>query len=54
MLRLLNSQLTVPEIAQEMTVAPSTIRTHVRVVYNKLGVHGRFEAIQRAKDLKLI
>jgi LuxR family maltose regulon positive regulatory protein len=53
-LRLLNSRLSVPEIAQELTVAPSTIRTHVRVVYNKLGVHGRFEAIQRAKDLKLI
>ncbi len=53
-LRLLNSQLTVPEIAREMTVAPSTIRTHVRVVYNKLGVHGRFDAIQRAKELKLI
>jgi LuxR family transcriptional regulator, maltose regulon positive regulatory protein len=53
-LRLLNTQLSVPEIARELTVAPSTIRTHVRVVYNKLGVHGRFDAIQRAKELKLI
>jgi LuxR family maltose regulon positive regulatory protein len=52
-LRLLNTQLSVPEIAHELTVAPSTVRTHIRVVYNKLGVHGRFEAIQRAKDLKL-
>lgn len=53
-LRLLNSHLSVPEIAQELTVAPSTVRTHVRVVYNKLGVHGRLEAIQKAKDLGLI
>jgi LuxR family maltose regulon positive regulatory protein len=53
-LRLLNSRLSVPEIARELTVAPSTVRTHVRVVYNKLGVHGRFEAIQKAKDLALI
>jgi len=53
-LRLLNSKLSVPEIAQELTVAPSTVRTHVRVVYNKLEVHGRQEAIQKAKDLGLI
>jgi LuxR family maltose regulon positive regulatory protein len=53
-LRLLNSHLSVPEIAQELTVAPSTVRTHVRVVYNKLGVHGRLEAIQKAKELALI
>ena len=53
-LRLLNSQLSVPEIARELTVAPSTVRTHVRVVYNKLGVHGRLEAIQKARDLGLI
>ncbi len=53
-LRLLNSKLSVPEIAQELTVAPSTVRTHVRVVYNKLGVHGRLEAIQKARDLGLI
>ena len=53
-LRLLNSQLTVPEIARELTVAPSTMRTHVRVVYNKLGVHGRLDAIQRARELGLI
>jgi LuxR family maltose regulon positive regulatory protein len=53
-LRLLNSHLSVPEIARELTVAPSTVRTHVRVIYNKLGVHGRLEALQRARDLALI
>jgi LuxR family maltose regulon positive regulatory protein len=53
-LRLLNSRLSVPEIAQELTVAPSTVRTHVRIIYSKLGVHRRLEAIQKAKDLELI
>lgn len=53
-LRLLNSKLSVPEIAQELTVAPSTVRTHIRVIYSKLGVHGRLEALQRARDLALI
>jgi LuxR family maltose regulon positive regulatory protein len=53
-LRLLNSKLSVPEIAEELTVAPSTVRTHIRIIYNKLGVHGRIEALQKAKDLSLI
>jgi LuxR family maltose regulon positive regulatory protein len=53
-LRLLNSKLSVPEIAEELTVSPSTVRTHVRVIYSKLGVHGRLEAIQKARELGLI
>jgi LuxR family maltose regulon positive regulatory protein len=53
-LRLLNSKLSVPEIAEELTVSPSTVRTHVRVIYSKLGVHGRLEAIQKAREMGLI
>jgi LuxR family maltose regulon positive regulatory protein len=53
-LRLLNTQLSVPEIANELSVAPSTVRTHIRVIYNKLGVHGRLEVIQRARELGLL
>ena len=53
-LRLLNSRLSVPEIAEELMVSPSTVRTHVRVIYSKLVVHGRLEAIQRARELELI
>ena len=53
-LHLLNSKLSVPEIAEELTVAPSTVRTHIRIIYSKLGVHGRLEAIQKARDLGLI
>jgi LuxR family maltose regulon positive regulatory protein len=53
-LRFLNTKLSTPEIAHEMILAPSTIRTHVRNIYAKLGAHGRIEAIQKAKDLDLI
>ena len=50
----LNTHLSIPEIAREMVIAPSTIRTHVRNIYNKLDVHGRIEAVQKAKDSGLI
>lgn len=53
-LRLLNSQLSVPEIANQTHLSPTTIRTHVQNIYGKLGVHRRLEAIQKAKDLKLL
>jgi LuxR family maltose regulon positive regulatory protein len=47
-LRLLNTRLSVPEIAREMYVAPSTIRTHIRNIYSKLDVHSRFELVLRS------
>jgi LuxR family maltose regulon positive regulatory protein len=53
-LRLLNSRLNVPEIAEKIHLAPTTVRTHVQHIYQKLGVHGRLEAIQRAEELGLL
>ncbi len=52
-LRYLNSHLSVPEIAREMLIAPSTLRTHIRNIFLKLNVHGRLEALQKARDLGL-
>ena len=52
-LRYLNSHLDVPEIAGEMMIAPTTLRTHIRNIYLKLDVHGRLEALQKARDLGL-
>jgi len=52
-LRFLNSHLDVPEIASEMMIAPTTLRTHIRNIYLKLDVHGRLEALQKARDLGL-
>ena len=53
-LRFLNSHLDVPEIASEMMIAPTTLRTHIRNIYLKLDVHGRLEVLQKARDLGLI
>lgn len=50
----MDSSLSVPDIAEQMIVAPSTVRTHVRNIYSKLDVHNRFEAVNRAKELNLI
>jgi LuxR family maltose regulon positive regulatory protein len=52
-LQFLQTHLTIPEIAREMSIAPSTLRTHVRNIYMKLDVHGRIEAIQKAKGFAL-
>ena len=52
-LRLLNSHLAVPEIAREMMIVPSTLRTHIRNIYLKLDVHVQLEALQKARDLRL-
>jgi LuxR family maltose regulon positive regulatory protein len=53
-LHLLDSSLTSVEISRELYLSVNTVRTHIRNIYSKLGVNGRFEAIQKAKDLNLI
>jgi len=53
-LRLLASALTGEEISRELFVSASTIHTHIRNIYSKLDVHGRIEAIQKAKELSLL
>jgi LuxR family maltose regulon positive regulatory protein len=53
-LRLLKTELSVPEIARELVIAASTVRTHTKSIYNKLNVNNRRAAIKRAADLGLI
>ena len=53
-LRLLNSSLSAAEIADELYIAVSTTRTHIKSIYQKLDVHSRLEAVERARDLGLI
>ncbi|MFN8379819.1 MAG: LuxR C-terminal-related transcriptional regulator [Anaerolineae bacterium] len=53
-LRLLASELTGPEIAQELMVSLNTLRTHTKNIYDKLGVHNRQAALHRAAELHLI
>jgi LuxR family maltose regulon positive regulatory protein len=52
-LSLLRTRLTVPELAQELCVAESTLRSHIKSIYSKLGVHRRVDAVQRAEELGL-
>jgi LuxR family maltose regulon positive regulatory protein len=53
-LRLLPSRLSTPEIARELYVSVHTVRSHVKSIYAKLGVHRRADAVQRARELGLL
>ncbi|MCB0020044.1 MAG: hypothetical protein KDE09_19775, partial [Anaerolineales bacterium] len=53
-LHLLGSTMSGPEIAAELMVALSTIRTHTKSIYGKLNVNNRRAAVKRAEELKLI
>jgi LuxR family maltose regulon positive regulatory protein len=53
-LRLLAANLTSPEIATELTVAVSTVRSHMKNIYSKLDAHSRYEAVVRAQELQLL
>jgi LuxR family maltose regulon positive regulatory protein len=52
--RYLPSNLKAPEIATELFVSANTIRTHLRHIYAKLDVHNRSEAVERARELRLL
>jgi LuxR family maltose regulon positive regulatory protein len=52
-LKLLRSELSGPEIAQQMIVSLNTLRTHTKNIYNKLGVNNRRAAVHRAEELDL-
>jgi LuxR family maltose regulon positive regulatory protein len=53
-LRLLISDLTVPEIADRIHISVSTLRTHIRNIYRKLDTHSRYETVTKAKDIGII
>jgi LuxR family maltose regulon positive regulatory protein len=53
-LRYLPSQLSTNEIAEELFIATSTVRSHIKSIYGKLAVHSRREAVVRAEELDLL
>ena len=53
-LRLVAEGRSNPEIAKQLFVAASTVKTHLDRAYAKLGVNDRAAAVGRAKDLKLL
>ena len=53
-LRLFKTELSGPEIASELVIALSTVRTHTKSIYSKLNVNSRRAAVKRAMELGLI
>lgn len=42
------------QIADALHVSPNTVKTHIAKLYDKLEVRQRVQAVQKAKDLRLI
>jgi LuxR family transcriptional regulator, maltose regulon positive regulatory protein len=53
-LRLLDSELTGPEIARELYVTLNTVRTHTKRIFTKLDVTTRAAAVRRAHERGLL
>lgn len=53
-LELLTQRLTNKEIAARLVISPGTVKTHTISIYAKLDVHGRRQAVIKARELGLI
>jgi LuxR family maltose regulon positive regulatory protein len=53
-LRYFPTNLSLRDIANELYVSVHTVETHAKHIYSKLDVHGRAEAVERARRLRLL
>ncbi|MEZ4671226.1 MAG: LuxR C-terminal-related transcriptional regulator [Anaerolineae bacterium] len=53
-LRLLGDGLNSREIADQLVLSVGTVRWYLKQIYSKRGVHGRSEALARARELRLL
>lgn len=53
-LNLINNGFSNAQIASRLTVAQSTVKTHINNIYGKLGVQTRVQAINKARALNLL
>ena len=52
-LRLLSLGLSNPAVADQLYISLATVKTHIRHIFEKLGVENRIEALNKAKELHL-
>ncbi len=53
-LRFIAAGLPNKKITEQLYISLSTVKTHLRNIYGKLGVHSRTEAVAKAKDLGVL
>ena len=53
-LRLLDTELTGPEIARELFVSRNTLSSHTKHIFTKLGATSRRAAVLRARERGLL
>jgi LuxR family maltose regulon positive regulatory protein len=53
-LRLMAEGLKYKEIAARLFISLNTVRFHVKAIYGKLNVNNRTQAIQRARQLRIL
>lgn len=53
-LRLMSTGLSNQQMAKQLSISESTVKTHVANIYTKLNVNSRIQAITYARELKLI
>ena len=53
-LKLIAAGSSIPAMAKELFLAPSTVKTHVQRLYEKLGVNDRAAAVAEAMRRKLL
>lgn len=53
-LRLMGGGLSNKEIGDRLEMSVNTVKTHIRNIYGKLGVSRRVQAVQKAKEMRLL
>nr|WP_237421882.1 LuxR C-terminal-related transcriptional regulator [Gordonia sp. SID5947] len=52
--RYLDSRLTNGQLAEQLFISENTVKTHLRHIYQKLGVEQRDQAVRKLEELGII